>query len=82
MHKNKNIERGPNLKTSAQVTAQMGKIYRKALRGDLELDEYRVLNDGLNKMRDGMFAVDLERRLGELENCKQPQNVIPLRAVK
>ena len=85
MRENSKSRRGPNLKTAAQVTTQMGKIYRKALRGELELEEYRILNDGLSKMRDGMLAIELERRLESLENSKSarfPDRPLMLKAVK
>ena len=66
----------------SKVSAKMGKLFRQSKRGEISLEEYRVWNDGLNKLREGMLAAELEARLKSLENFQTPKPPIMLKAVK
>ena len=61
-----NIRIGP-LNTVGGVVTELGRVYRKARRGDMEMGEAKSLTYVLRELRCALEAGDVERRLDELE---------------
>ena len=69
---------GP-LETVGHVVTELGRVYRLARRGELEMDEAKSLTYMLREIRCALEAGDVERRLEELETTFSPESVEPWR---
>ncbi len=63
---------GP-LETVGHVVTELGRVYRLARRGELEMDEAKSLTYMLREIRCALEAGDVERRLEELEGVLVPE---------
>lgn len=55
------------LNTVGGVVTELGRVYRKARRGDMDMSEAKSLTYVLRELRCALEAGDVERRLDELE---------------
>ncbi len=67
---------GP-LDTVGHVVTELGRVYRLARRGELEMDEAKSLTYMLREIRCALEAGDVERRLEELEATFSTESVAP-----
>ncbi len=67
---------GP-LETVGHVVTELGRVYRLARRGELEMDEAKSLTYMLREIRCALEAGDVERRLEELETTFSPESAEP-----
>ena len=56
-----------HLNTVGGVVAELGKVYRHARRGEVDMAEAKALTYVLRELRGALEAGDIERRLEELE---------------
>ncbi len=66
MSKKAKVRIGP-LNTVGGVVTELGRVYRKARRGDMDMGEAKSLTYVLRELRCALEAGDVERRLDELE---------------
>ena len=66
MSKKANIRIG-RLNTVGGVVTELGRVYRKARRGEMDMGEAKSLTYVLRELRCALEAGDVERRLEELE---------------
>lgn len=57
------------LNTVGGVVTELGRVYRKARRGDMDMGEAKSLTYVLRELRCALEAGDVERRLDELETA-------------
>ena len=69
--KAKAIIRVSPLNTVGGVVTELGRIYRVARKGDMEIGEFKGLVYGLREIRCALEASDFERRLEELEGNRE-----------
>ena len=55
------------LNTVGGVVTELGRVYRQARRGELDMGEAKALTYILRELRCALEANDIERRLDELE---------------
>ena len=67
MTKQKRKARVGRLHTVGHVVSELGKVYRLARRGELDMIEAKSLTYVLREIRCALEASDVERRLEELE---------------
>ena len=58
-----------HLNTVGGVVAELGKVYRHARRGEVDMAEAKALVYCLRELRCALEASDVERRLEELEEA-------------
>ena len=61
-----------HLNTVGGVVAELGKVYRHARRGEMDMGEAKILTYVLRELRCALEAGDIERRLEELEEAAGP----------
>lgn len=66
MSKKAKVRIGP-LNTVGGVVTELGRVYRKARRGVMDMSEAKSLTYVLRELRCALEAGDVERRLDELE---------------
>ena len=69
MTENKRIVRNGRLDTVGHVVTELGRVYRLARRGELEINQAKSLTYVLREIRCALEASDVERRLEELEEA-------------
>ncbi len=69
---------GP-LETVGHVVTELGRVYRLARRGELEMEKAKSLTYMLREIRCALEAGDVERRLEELEGVVSPELLEPWR---
>ncbi len=67
---------GP-LETVGHVVTELGRVYRLARRGELEMEKAKSLTYMLREIRCALEAGDVERRLEELEGVVSPELLEP-----
>ena len=71
---------GP-LNTVGGVVTELGRVYRKSQRGEMELSDATRLTCVLRELRCALEAGDIERRLDELEAAAPAVRGVKLHAV-
>ena len=61
-----------HLNTVGGVVAELGRVYRHARRGEMDMSEAKSLVYCLRELRCALEAGDIERRLDELEEAAGP----------
>ena len=62
------------LDTVGRVVTELGKVYRLARRGEMDINQAKGFAYVLREIRCGLEAKDVERRLEELEESFQPES--------
>lgn len=70
--KKRAVRIGP-LDTVGHVVTELGRVYRLARRGELEINQAKSLTYVLREIRCALEAGDVERRLEELEGAIPPE---------
>ena len=69
MIENKRIVRIGRLDTVGHVVTELGRVYRLARRGEIDMGDAKSLTYVLREIRCALEAGDVERRLEELEEA-------------